>query len=57
MAPSALADVRHALSERTLDEARNLAGIALTADDAVGARNAVAEATASLPSHKKETTS
>lgn len=57
MAPSALADVRHTLSERTLDEARNLAEIALAADDAASARSAVAEATASLPSHQKETTS
>ncbi|WP_164234881.1 phosphoenolpyruvate--protein phosphotransferase [Microbacterium hydrocarbonoxydans] len=57
MAPSALADVRHSLSERTLDEARALAEAALAADDAAGARLAVLEAAASLPSHKKETTS
>ncbi|MCK3769890.1 phosphoenolpyruvate--protein phosphotransferase [Microbacterium aerolatum] len=57
MAPSALADVRLALSERTLDEARSLAEVALAADDAAGARNAVAEAAAALPSHQKETTS
>ena len=57
MAPSALADVRHTLSERTLDEARNLAQVALAADDAAGARQAVAAATAALPSHQKETTS
>lgn len=57
MAPAALADVRLALSERTLDEARRLAGIALAADDAAGARTAVAEAAAALPPHQKETTS
>jgi len=57
MAPAALADVRLALSERTLDEARRLAEIALAADDAAGARNAVAEAATDLPSHQKETTS
>ncbi len=57
MAPAALADVRLALSERTLDEARRLAEIALGADDAAGARNAVAEAVTDLPSHQKETTS
>ncbi|CAH0208992.1 phosphoenolpyruvate--protein phosphotransferase [Microbacterium sp. Bi121] len=57
MAPAALADVRLALSERTLDEARSLAEIALAADDAAGARNAVAEAVTALPSHQKETTS
>ncbi|MGO2745229.1 phosphoenolpyruvate--protein phosphotransferase [Microbacterium sp.] len=57
MAPAALADVRLALSERTLDEARSLAEIALAADDAAGARSAVAEAAASLPSHQKETRS
>jgi len=58
MAPSALADVRHMLSTRTLDEARNLAELALAADDAAGARLAVADATAPLPPHQqKETTS
>ncbi|WP_404438558.1 phosphoenolpyruvate--protein phosphotransferase [Microbacterium aerolatum] len=57
MAPAALADVRLALSERTLDEARSLAEVALAADDAASARNAVAEAAAALPSHQKETTS
>ncbi|MFF7293464.1 phosphoenolpyruvate--protein phosphotransferase [Microbacterium sp. NPDC008134] len=57
MAPAALADVRHALSERTLDEARNLAELALAADDAAGARLAVAEAVTALPPHQKETTS
>ncbi|MGO2932603.1 phosphoenolpyruvate--protein phosphotransferase [Microbacterium sp.] len=57
MAPPALADVRLALSERTLDEARSLAEIALAADDAAGARNAVAAAVADLPSQQKETTS
>ncbi|MCS3443603.1 phosphoenolpyruvate--protein phosphotransferase [Microbacterium phyllosphaerae] len=57
MAPSALADVRHTLSTRTLDEARNLAELALAADDAAGARLAVADATATLPPHQKETTS
>ncbi|MFB4350392.1 phosphoenolpyruvate--protein phosphotransferase [Microbacterium sp. CR_7] len=56
MAPSALADVRHTLSQRTLDEARSLAERALAADDAAGARHAVVEATATLP-HQKETTS
>ncbi len=44
MAPAALADVRLALSERTLDEARRLAGIALAADDAASARTAANEA-------------
>lgn len=57
MAPAALADVRLALSERTLDEARSLAEIALAAEDAAGARTATAEAAAALPSHQKETTS
>ena len=57
MAPSALADVRQAISERTLDEARRLAEVALAADDAAGARNAVVEAATALPSHQKETTS
>ena len=57
MAPPALADVRLALSERTLDEARSLAEIALAADDAAGARNAVAAAVTDLPSQQKETTS
>lgn len=57
MAPAALADVRLALSERTLDEAQRLAEIALAADDATSARNAVAEAATDLPSHQKETTS
>ncbi|WP_396652287.1 phosphoenolpyruvate--protein phosphotransferase [Microbacterium paludicola] len=57
MAPAALADVRLALSERTLDEARRLAEIALAADDAAGAHHAVAEAAAALPAQQKETTS
>lgn len=57
MAPSALADVRQTLSQHTLDEARNLAELALAADDAAGARLAVADATAPLPPHQKETTS
>lgn len=57
MAPAALADVRLALSERTLDEARSLAESALAADDAAGARQAAAEAAAALPLHQKETTS
>ncbi len=57
MAPAALADVRHALSERTLDEARHLAEQALAADDAAGARHAAVEAAAAFPPHQKETTS
>jgi phosphotransferase system enzyme I (PtsI) len=57
MAPSALADVRHALSERTPSEARSLAQAALAADDASSARTAVATLAAELPLHKKETTS
>jgi len=61
MAPAALADVRLALSERTLDDARRLAEIALAADDAAGARAAVAAAVADLTPHpnpqQKETTS
>ncbi len=57
MAPSALADVRHTLSKHTLDEARNFAELALAADDAAGARLAVADAAAPLPPHQKETTS
>lgn len=57
MASAALADVRLALSERTLDEAKHLAEVALAADDAASARNAVAEAVTALPSHQKETTS
>lgn len=54
MAPAALADVRLALSERTLDEARRLAEIALAADDAASARTAVADAVAALSPHQKE---
>ncbi len=57
MAPSALADVRHTLSQHTLDEARNFAELALAADDAAGARLAVADAAAPIPLHQKETTS
>ena len=57
MAPSALADVRHTLSQHTLDEARNFAELALAADDAAGARLAVADAAATIPPHQKETTS
>lgn len=57
MAPSALADVRLTLSERTLDEARSLAEAALAADDAASARKAVATLAAEYPPHKKETTS
>jgi phosphotransferase system enzyme I (PtsI) len=57
MAPAALADVRLALSQRTLDEARSLAESALAADDAAGARQAAADAAAALPLHQKETTS
>lgn len=61
MASAALADVRLALSERTLDDARHLAEIALAADDAAGARAAVAAAVADLTPHpnpqQKETTS
>lgn len=57
MAPAALADVRLALSERTLDEAKRLSEVALAADDATSARNAVADAAAVLPSHQKETRS
>lgn len=57
MAPSALADVRHTLAQHTLDEARTLAERALSADDAAGARLAVADAAAPLPPHQKETTS
>lgn len=57
MAPAALADVRLALSQRTLDEARSLAESALAADDAAGARQAAAEAAAAFPLHQKETTS
>jgi phosphotransferase system enzyme I (PtsI) len=57
MASAALADVRLALSERTLDEAKHLAEVALAADDADSARTAVAVAAAALPTHQKETTS
>ncbi|MFA4895572.1 MULTISPECIES: phosphoenolpyruvate--protein phosphotransferase [Microbacterium] len=57
MASAALADVRLALSERTASEAKHLAEVALAADDAASARNAVAEAVTALPSHQKETTS
>ena len=57
MAPSALADVRHSLTQFTLDDAKRLADIALTADDAAGARSAVAAAAASIPPHQKEKTS
>ncbi|MFK4761304.1 phosphoenolpyruvate--protein phosphotransferase [Microbacterium sp. ZW T5_45] len=51
MAPSALADVRHTLSTRTLDEARSLAEAALAADDAASARQAVATLAATFPHH------
>ncbi|WP_417510721.1 phosphoenolpyruvate--protein phosphotransferase [Microbacterium sp.] len=54
MAPAALADVRLALSERTLEEARSLAEIALAADDAASARTAAADAVAALSPHQKE---
>lgn len=57
MAPSALADVRHALSARTAEEAARLAEAALAADDASSARTAVATLAAALPHHQKETTS
>jgi phosphoenolpyruvate-protein phosphotransferase (PTS system enzyme I) len=43
MAPACLADVRAALSERTLEECRALAGAALDASSAVTARAAVSE--------------
>ncbi|WP_081687697.1 phosphoenolpyruvate--protein phosphotransferase [Glycomyces tenuis] len=49
MAPAALADVRHMLSRHTLDEARNLAGIALAASDAAGARQAAMAAAFAQP--------
>lgn len=49
MAPAALADVRLAISERTLEQAQRLAEAALAADDAAGARTAAAAAAASLP--------
>lgn len=57
MAPSALADVRHTLTAHTLDDARRLAEVALAADSAASARNAVATLAADLSPHKKETTS
>ncbi|MGW8481573.1 phosphoenolpyruvate--protein phosphotransferase [Microbacterium sp. NPDC055903] len=57
MAPAALADVRQALSKQTLEAARRLAEIALAADDAAGARTAVADAVAASTPHQKETTS
>jgi phosphotransferase system enzyme I (PtsI) len=57
MAPSALADVRHALSLRTATEAVALAEAALAADDASSARTAVTTLVAALPPHQKETTS
>ena len=43
MAPACLADVRTALSERTVEECRALAGAALDASSAVAARAAVSE--------------
>jgi phosphotransferase system enzyme I (PtsI) len=43
MAPACLADVRAALSERTLEDCRALARVALEADSAVTARAAVSE--------------
>jgi phosphotransferase system enzyme I (PtsI) len=43
MAPACLADVRAALSERTLEECRTLAGAALDGSSAVTARAAVSE--------------
>ncbi len=45
MSPAALADVRAELSQHTLDEAQQLAGIALNAEDAQAARAAVIAAT------------
>lgn len=57
MAPSALADVRRALAERTASDAVRLAEAALSADDASSARTAVATLAAALPPHQKETTS
>ena len=57
MAPSALADVRRALAERTASDAVRLAEAALSADDASSARTAVANLAAALPPHQKETTS
>jgi phosphotransferase system enzyme I (PtsI) len=43
MAPACLADVRAALGERTLEECRALARVALDASSAVTARAAVSE--------------
>ncbi len=62
MAPAALADVRHSLQRYTLDEAKALAALALAADDAAGARTAVAASVGHSPtpentSHEKEKTS
>ncbi|MBS1904993.1 MAG: phosphoenolpyruvate--protein phosphotransferase [Actinobacteria bacterium] len=44
MAPSALADVRHALAGQTLDDARRIAAAALAVDDAASARAAALDA-------------
>jgi phosphotransferase system enzyme I (PtsI) len=41
MSPAALADVRLSLTRYTLDQAKALAGAALAADSAAGAREAV----------------
>ncbi len=48
MSPSALADVRHSLAQFDLDAARNLATLALAAEDAASARAAADEAAAPL---------
>ncbi|MDN3496302.1 phosphoenolpyruvate--protein phosphotransferase [Planococcus sp. APC 4015] len=51
MAPTALADVRATLLQHSLDDARNIAEAALTANDAAGARTAASSAA----TNKKET--
>ena len=49
MSPAALADVRLSLTQYTLDQARTLAEVALAADGAAEAREAVRTAAAGFP--------
>ncbi len=51
MSPAAIADVRVSLARFTLDQARSLAGIALAANEAAEARDAVRAAIQAAPLH------
>ncbi|MCR2763961.1 phosphoenolpyruvate--protein phosphotransferase [Microbacterium sp. zg.B48] len=55
MAPTAIADVRAALLEHSLDHARAIAEAALAADDAATARTAAQDAAATPTEKEKET--